>query len=54
MHRLQVLLWTFVLGVVFVASVAHVLSMPEFNTTLLALMGISGATYLGFKMPTTG
>lgn len=53
-HRLQNLLWTFVLGVVFVVSVAHVLSMPTFNETLLALMGISGATYLGFKLPTTG
>jgi hypothetical protein len=53
-HRLQNLLWTFVLGVVFVVSVAHVLSMPTFNTTLLTLMGISGATYLGFKFPTTG
>lgn len=25
--------------------------MPEFNTTLLALQGISGRTYLGFKIP---
>ena len=54
LHRLQVILWTFVLGVVFLASVFHVLSMPEFNTTLLALMGISAGTYLGFKMPATG
>jgi hypothetical protein len=53
-HRLQNLLWTFVLGVVFLVSVAHILSMPTFNETLLALMGISGATYLGFKFPTTG
>jgi hypothetical protein len=53
LHRLQVVLWTFVLGIVFLVSVAHVLSMPEFSTTLLALMGISGATYLGFKMPAT-
>ena len=51
LRRLQVILWTFVLGVVFLASVLHVLSMPEFNTTLLALMGISAGTYLGFKMP---
>lgn len=51
LHRLQALLWTFVLGVIFLASVSHVLSMPEFNTTLLALMGISAGTYLGFKMP---
>ena len=54
LHRLQVLLWTFVLGVIFLASVLHVLSMPEFNTTLLALMGISAGTYLGFKMPASG
>ena len=51
LHRMQVILWTFVLGVIFLASVFHVLSMPEFNTTLLALMGISAGTYLGFKMP---
>ena len=54
LHRLQVILWTFVLGVIFLVSVFHMLSMPEFNTTLLALMGISAGTYLGFKMPTTG
>ncbi len=54
LHRLQVLLWTFVLGVIFLASVFHVLSMPEFNTTLLALMGISAGTYLGFKVPSSG
>lgn len=25
--------------------------MPEFDGTLLALMGISSGTYLGFKIP---
>jgi len=25
--------------------------MPEFNTTLLGLMGISSGTYLGAKFP---
>jgi len=25
--------------------------MPEFDNTLLALMGISSGTYLGFKIP---
>ena len=39
------------LGVFFVAAVVHDLSMPDFNTNLLALMGISSATYLGFKYP---
>ncbi len=50
-HRLQVVLWTVVLGVVFVWSVAQAISMPEFSETLLTLMGISNGTYLGFKIP---
>lgn len=50
-HRLQVVLWTIVLGIVFVWSVAQALSMPEFSETLLVLMGISNGTYLGFKIP---
>jgi hypothetical protein len=25
--------------------------MPEFDTTLLGLMGISSGTYIGFKFP---
>jgi hypothetical protein len=54
LHRFQIVLWTLVLSVIFLAGVLHVLSMPEFNSTLLALMGISSGTYLGFKMPTTG
>jgi len=54
LHRFQVLAWTVVLGFIFLASVVRDLSMPEFNTTLLALMGISAGTYLGFKLPTNG
>lgn len=50
-HRLQVVMWTLVLGAVFVRTVAQVMSMPEFSETLLSLMGISNATYLGFKIP---
>ncbi|MCR4319604.1 MAG: hypothetical protein NUV74_04605 [Candidatus Brocadiaceae bacterium] len=50
-HRLQVVLWTMVLGAVFVQTVAQVMSMPEFPETLLTLLGISNATYLGFKIP---
>ncbi|MCI0507077.1 MAG: hypothetical protein L0Z73_13350, partial [Gammaproteobacteria bacterium] len=50
-HRLQVVVWTIILGVVFVSTVAHVISMPEFSETLLILMGISNGTYLGFKIP---
>jgi Flp pilus assembly protein TadB len=50
-HRFQVVLWTVVLGAVFVRAVAQVMSMPEFPDTLLTLLGISNATYLGFKIP---
>jgi hypothetical protein len=27
------------------------LTLPPFDTTILALIGISGGTYLGFKIP---
>ena len=50
-HRLQVVIWTIVLGMVFVWSVAQIMSMPEFPENLLILMGISNGTYLGFKIP---
>jgi hypothetical protein len=50
-HRLQVVIWTLILGVVFIQSVADGMSMPEFPETLLTLMGISNLTYLGFKIP---
>jgi hypothetical protein len=39
------------LGVAFVLEVWRTLAMPEFNSTLLALMGISAAGYVGFKFP---
>ena len=50
-HRFQMLIWTFVLGLIFVIEVLKTLRMPEFSPTLLALMGISAGTYLGFKIP---
>jgi hypothetical protein len=50
-HRVQVVAWTVLLGIVFVRSVAKAVSMPEFPETLLLLMGISNGTYLGFKLP---
>lgn len=51
LHRLQTFCWTVALGAVFLISVYRELSMPDFNGTLLALMGISGAGYVGFKIP---
>jgi ABC-type multidrug transport system fused ATPase/permease subunit len=51
LHRFQIVIWTIVLGVIFVASVYNTLAMPKFSPTLLALLGISGGTYIGFKFP---
>ena len=53
-HRFQILAWTVVLGVIFVADVYAGLAMPDFNATLLGLMGISAGTYLGLKIPEDG
>lgn len=50
-HRFQMLVWTIVLGFMFCAAVYSTLAMPQFSGTLLALMGISSGTYLGFKIP---
>lgn len=50
-HRFQIFVWTLVLGVVFMFGAYQTLALPQFDATLLALMGISGVTYLGFKIP---
>jgi hypothetical protein len=51
-HRIQVLCWTVALGLVFLVGVYRDLAMPpDFSATLLALMGISSAGYVGFKWP---
>ncbi len=50
-HRFQIFVWTIVLGIIFLHGVYNRLAMPLFSATLLALLGISGATYLGFKIP---
>ncbi len=51
LHRFQVVAWTLVLGIIFIFSVWKYLSMPSFSDNLLSLMGLSSATYLGFKVP---
>lgn len=50
-HRFQIVVWTIVLGMIFIYSVWTSLTMPQFSDTLLALMGISAGTYVGFKIP---
>jgi hypothetical protein len=49
LHRLQVVLWTLVLGIMLVVAVVTSLTMPAFSDTLVTLMGISSGTYVGFK-----
>ncbi len=50
-HRFQIAAWTIVLGIIFLEEVVTQIAMPEFNSTLLGLMGISAGTYIGFKIP---
>ena len=48
-HRFQMASWTLVLAIVFIQQVYRNLAMPDFDATLLGLMGISAGTYLGLK-----
>jgi hypothetical protein len=54
LHRLQLLIWTGVVSLVFVGTVVSRLVLPDIDTTMLALLGISNGTYLGFKLPEKG
>ena len=51
LHRFQMVVWTIVLGAMFAIGVWQTYRMPQFDPSLLALMGISSGTYLGFKIP---
>ena len=48
-HRFQIAAWTLVLGIICGIQVWEVLAMPEFNGSLLALLGISAGTFVGLK-----
>jgi len=50
-QRFQMLVMTVTLGLVFLFQVARHLTMPEFDPSLLTVMGISAATYVGMKIP---
>jgi hypothetical protein len=51
LHRFQMVAWTVVLFFIFWGAVWNKLALPEFDNTLLALMGVSAGAYLGFKVP---
>ena len=48
--RLQMLVWNGILGVIFLWQSIFQWSMPEFDATLMTLLGISSAAYVGFKL----
>jgi len=51
-HRLQNVIWTIVVGIIYVTFVAASCALPDdkvITNTLLGLMGISSAAYLGVK-----
>jgi hypothetical protein len=50
LHRLQSLLFTVFFGGWFLVYALQHGAMPTLPSTVLALMGISGSTYVGFKM----
>ncbi|TAL85487.1 MAG: hypothetical protein EPN62_03495 [Candidimonas sp.] len=49
LHRLQAVVWTFIVGIIFIYQVYLTGAMPNLNENLLLLMGISNAGYVGFK-----
>ncbi len=48
--RLQLLVWNGILGVIFLWQSIFQWKMPEFDATLMTLLGISSAAYVGFKI----
>lgn len=50
-HRVQMLIWTLLVSLIFVYGVVSTLAIPDVDSTFLALLGISNGTYLGFKLP---
>lgn len=48
---MQFQLWCVVLMIVFCVTTYETMAMPDFNTGLLGLMGISSAAYAGMKIP---
>jgi hypothetical protein len=54
LHRIQSLLFTAAMLLWFIADVLVERTMPTFNATELALLGISGGAYVGFKLAKSG
>jgi hypothetical protein len=49
LHRIQMVIWTSILAIIFTYNVVCNFVFVDFDTKLLLLMGIASSTYLGFK-----
>jgi hypothetical protein len=49
LQRIQIIIWTCILAIIFVWNVIRNFVLVDFDTNLLLLMGIASSTYLGFK-----
>lgn len=49
-HRLQTVIFNFVFGIIFIRTSIFELSMPDFSTEQLALLGISSGAYTALKL----
>lgn len=50
-YRFQQIAWTILFGIVFAHEVLMKQAMPDFDGSVLVLMGVSAAAYLGAKLP---
>ena len=53
LHRLQLFAFSLFYAGVFLWSLNRILALPDFSSTTLGLLGISTASYLGFKFAAT-
>jgi hypothetical protein len=51
LHRVQMLVWTVVMGLIFAWSVVWTFSFPAFDNAMLVLAGLVNGVYVGFKFP---
>jgi hypothetical protein len=49
LHRIQVAIWTVVLGAIFIWNILDALILTNFDSNLLILVGIANGVYAGFK-----
>lgn len=51
LYRFQMLVFNILFGVLFLVYVIQHVAMPEFDGSILTLLGMSSGTYAGFKIP---